>query len=1160
VDTVEEEARRRKHRRRAASVGTLGVVLAVGVATIGAASAPGFSPRPTTGCGYSIVDLEFAATPGRTQDVYRCWSKGIHRGVSARASARTIAELTKGPGLKDPWLFDDVGIGLFVDGLFILGYVAALAGWCAYGVARFRSATTRRFAEYAAWAAVLAGLCDVFENVMLWQGRPANLDALVDEVWPRLALAATIPKWVLIACVAPMAIVALCTGVVRASKQLLRRAVQASRRSAVIVGVVFTAVAAAVAVTDRVADEILFAPAAVAAVAVGAASLAFVAYVLTATRIRKLSLLVAYAAVVVFVAVVLRTDGARSWWWAAGLAVGVAVLALGVRRICVLTLTEVIPLPAQLRSVPVPPSQPAVRPERSEAALEPMPTDRSLLWDRNRAVPGVDHPSDVGICFSGGGIRSGTFCLGALQMLMKPSGDGVAPLRRATYLAAVSGGSYIAGAFQMLLHQDAQTANGPIGPPPPFAEGSPEEDHVRRHGRYLADTASQWVAGVSRVLLGIAMNLILLFLVIYVVARPIGWAEHALLFRTDVPLRGIQDGMWIAIAWPAALAVILAVAAIAWRPDIEATDKTGVGTYLWRVAGLLLLLSLLVFLFVVGLPLISLGLTRAIEAIGGVISDPQGDQTDPVSGLATVVTVVSATGVASTVVTFKSRSPERLEKKAVKTDQVAAELSKYGTFAMKYAPRLAGLALGLLVLIGVALVAIGGFHRMGPLYPSTFIWELDEIWFWLAAFGALFVLYLIVDQTSWSMHPAYKRRLGSAFAIRRVPPPATGPATGPAVEALPYCDDQPALARFAAPVPTYPKLVVCAVANVSGQQLAPPKRRAVTFTFEHDRVGGPEIGWMSADQLRIALGRRHDQHSSLMAAMAMSGAAFASAMGRENRGSINALLAIGNLRLGVWLPRPSYVAQLADPDGSHPWVRMRRLTYLVKEMFGLHAPEDRFVYVTDGGHLENLGLVELVRRRCTNIWCFDAGGDPPGFPTSLSQAIELAEEELGVKIRFAPGQLEPTCIGTVPAPEKGEDPDALRKRYAAKDVAVGTVDYGDGTKGVIIYARSVMVPDSDAFVRAHAAGAPRFPYDSTGDQFFDQDQFDGYLRLGRQVAAHAIEAAESLEQLAEATSTSSGTTGIGRAALEQYDESVRAGASAPAERAPAQEDVPTGAI
>ena len=51
-----------------------------------------------------------------------------------------------------------------------------------------------------------------------------------------------------------------------------------------------------------------------------------------------------------------------------------------------------------------------------------------------------------------------------------------------------------------------------------------------------------------------------------------------------------------------------------------------------------------------------------------------------------------------------------------------------------------------------------------------------------------------------------------------------------------------------------------------------------------------------------------------------------------------------------------------------------RPEYLWKELFGRNRIDDKFLYVTDGGHYENLGLVELPRRGCGTIYCFDACG------------------------------------------------------------------------------------------------------------------------------------------------------------------------------------------
>ena len=107
---------------------------------------------------------------------------------------------------------------------------------------------------------------------------------------------------------------------------------------------------------------------------------------------------------------------------------------------------------------------------------------------------------------------------------------------------------------------------------------------------------------------------------------------------------------------------------------------------------------------------------------------------------------------------------------------------------------------------------------------------------------------------------------------------------------------------------------------------------------------------------------------TLSAAISVSGAAIAPSMGRMDLGSTNALLAALNIRLGTWYPNPRYI-----PDNGQevrfPWVR---LSYLLKEITGYFDLADHHVYVTDGGHRENLGLVELLRRRCKTIICIDS--------------------------------------------------------------------------------------------------------------------------------------------------------------------------------------------
>lgn len=120
--------------------------------------------------------------------------------------------------------------------------------------------------------------------------------------------------------------------------------------------------------------------------------------------------------------------------------------------------------------------------------------------------------------------------------------------------------------------------------------------------------------------------------------------------------------------------------------------------------------------------------------------------------------------------------------------------------------------------------------------------------------------------------------------------------------------------------------------------------------------------------------------SDVMTAVAVSGAALSPSMGKITYRAGRALLALANVRLGVWLPNPRNTPKASNPaseasDAQPKALPGRPRPYrLLAEMLGKNGLRDRYLYVSDGGHYENLGLVELLRRGCTRIYCFDGGG------------------------------------------------------------------------------------------------------------------------------------------------------------------------------------------
>ena len=242
----------------------------------------------------------------------------------------------------------------------------------------------------------------------------------------------------------------------------------------------------------------------------------------------------------------------------------------------------------------------------------------------------------------------------------------------------------------------------------------------------------------------------------------------------------------------------------------------------------------------------------------------------------------------------------------------------------------------------------------------------------------------------------------------------------------------------------FPEVVFAATANLSGEKLAPLD--GVPYTFSGEWVGGPDLGYMRTSDLCSATAKTHlGRDLTVEAAVAVSGAAFASSMGRAGRW-YSTLFAVTGLRLGTWLPNPRFVRERATAIANDDWTvpelpRLRRLSTLMREVFRLHPHEAPLLHITDGGHYENLGLVELFRRRCTEIYCIDSSGDSPPTAGTLEQAITLAWTELGVQIIKLDDAMWDTSPGTGKAYEPAAVFAALNQRLSKRAVVKVTIRY-----------------------------------------------------------------------------------------------------------------------
>ncbi|MFJ3881637.1 patatin-like phospholipase family protein [Streptomyces sp. NPDC090077] len=754
---------------------------------------------------------------------------------------------------------------------------------------------------------------------------------------------------------------------------------------------------------------------------------------------------------------------------------------------------------------------------------EDLADSASARW-RNRAYqPPGRKPGEIGFCVSGGGIRSASIALGALQALR-------GPLLKADYLVSVSGGGYTAGALQLALTgaRPADAQGNPSVPPglavpaDVFAPGSPEEDHVRRHAKYLADAPKEKLVATGAVLRGMAVSFGMLGLVFAVAGQFLN------AFYSRVPLTDLQSfvprpkvfvptcPVTEAPKCPTAPELFLPSFTLypnAWLPVLALLGLAGAASVAVafgmpggrsRPAWLRTWLSMIVGL-AVAVALLSVVLPAVIWFFAWLAQE-QGLVHNDGRGLSVLAALTAAATAVGTWFTVVHRSVKEL-----KPDGEKSGLLGKGNGPSLVVQAGAGWAKAVVCWLVLFLVAFFCLALMSWVAVYSGSWNP---WLKAGVPFALLVLALVIDQTTFSLHPFYRQRLASAFAVRR-----TVLKDG-SVGALPYdYNREPTpLHAYAERVPGFPKVIFAASAAVSLRNRTAPGRPAVPFTFASDYCGGPDTGWVRTDTLRETSPALIRRDLTVQSAVAVSGAAFASAMGSQTM-FMERLLALSNVRLGTWVPNPLYLAELAKygPNRIMPRLpRVRRLRYQLQELVGRYSDTTPLLLCTDGGHFDNLGLVEMLRIGCRTVYVIDSSGDTPPLATTLAQAVTLAYEDLGVKITFTdPGQ---NLLDLVPGSAEPLPPEvpmaALNARFSATTVVRGTIEYPNpvefspgrwDTKGTIVFVKAGLTPDMPYELLSYALREKAFPRQATFDQWFDHAQFDAYRALGHHIGTKAAE-------------------------------------------------------
>jgi len=167
---------------------------------------------------------------------------------------------------------------------------------------------------------------------------------------------------------------------------------------------------------------------------------------------------------------------------------------------------------------------------------------------------------------------------------------------------------------------------------------------------------------------------------------------------------------------------------------------------------------------------------------------------------------------------------------------------------------------------------------------------------------------------------------------------------------------------------------------------------------------------------------------------------------------------------------------------------------LWRELFSRLDETSRWVNLSDGGHIENLAAIELLRRRCRYIVIGDGAADSAMSFKNLATLIRYARIDMGIEIEI---DAEPL--------RQDEDGDS------ADHFALGRVNYpkldGSGYEdehGWILYLKSSISGDEEELIKQYRASSPMFPHESTADQFFSEGQFEAYRALGQHIAEKAL--------------------------------------------------------
>jgi len=760
--------------------------------------------------------------------------------------------------------------------------------------------------------------------------------------------------------------------------------------------------------------------------------------------------------------------------------------------------------------------------------------------------PTTDHLM-IGVALSGGGVRSASFSLGVLQAL-HAAGKFKGTI---DYLSTVSGGGYIGTSTTVSMsYSGGQFPFGRTGRDPGETE---ETGHIRDNSRYLLQNGiGSAISAAVIYLRGITMNAIVLMPFLLAAAAALilmnpdtrrllstpGWLEF-------LPVSIRASGWAFTFLAACILAVLLVIYAIGVSvfPILRKEKRQAIAKVAAIVLALLALPPLLEFHFWILRHMF--GISQADVAANPGIATYNKSQAQPGGYFENISRVVTwLTPVVLVILPFV----RPLAEKAISGAEsgLIAVISKWTSRIILFVVAAVGPLIIWLALLQLTYWGIGVSSCSETALPSCTSWDhspaflaslfehvggrvVSSVHGWSAivyvGFATAFLLFWpFLNVNSNSLHQLYRDRLGGAFLFRR-----TGKFDAAGKAVLDGADDL----KFSEVVAgTGPYHIINTALNVPGSSFANKRgRNADFFSFTRQFVGSEATGYVPTVLVETVT-----DGLNIGTAMAISGAAAAPNMGMASMRPLSPTIALLNVRLGRWLRHPADIARLTKARSfTKWWLGKPGPTYLLREAFfksgatvsetgkpsenGGDSKSAGFVFLTDGGHIENLGIYELLRRRCETIIAVDGESDEEMTASSLVQVQRFARIDLGTIITM---EWQPIAERTRLVSQKIKARE--RSSQAGPHVALGLIDYPpppqsqavakvgatsneqepERQKGVLIYIKASLSGDENDYVAAYKAANPTFPHETTMDQLFTEEQLECYRSLGEHICRRLI--------------------------------------------------------